>query len=148
MSTRAKDRNREIAILLLKWTAVEAKKQVCKILQNDTDSSIIPELGDALGLHGSCEVSDYGDWETCRYKGGDSNDITVMPQHELFSLDLKVKSYNIIISRLLMSKHKVSTNFLCFTSSWQVSIQNIDKKSINLLAIVEYPYLKRMALLS
>ena len=74
------------------------QKTACKILQNDSvDSSIIPELGDALGLHGSCEVSDYGDWETCRYKGGDSNDITVMLQHELFSSDLKVKSHDIII---------------------------------------------------
>jgi len=70
ISTRAMDRIREVTISLLKSTAVQAKRQVCKILQkHGIDSDSIAELDDVFSpsswQHGSCALSDYGDWETC-----------------------------------------------------------------------------------
>lgn len=70
ISTRAMDRIREVTISLLKSTAVQAKRQVCKILQkHGIDSGSIAELDDVFSpsswQHGSCELSNYGDWENC-----------------------------------------------------------------------------------
>ena len=70
ISTRAMDRIREVTISLLKSTALQAKRQVFKILQeHGIDSDSIPELDDVFSpgswQHGSCELSDYGDWENC-----------------------------------------------------------------------------------
>lgn len=54
----------------------------------------------------------------------DFADGTVVQQHELFNCDHQSLK---IILKLLMSKQKGNTNFRCFTSSWQISIQNIDQ---------------------
>jgi len=62
ISTRAMDRIREVTISLLKSTAVQAKRQVCKILQKyGIDSGSIAELDDVCSpswQHGSCGAFD------------------------------------------------------------------------------------------
>lgn len=71
----------------------------------------------------------------------DFADGTVVQQHELFNCDHQSLK---IILKLLMSKQKGNTNFRCFTSSWQISIQNIDQIEVNKPAgNCEYRYLKK-----
>ena len=200
ISTRAMDRIREVTISLLTSTALQAKRQVFKILQeHGIDSDSIPELDDVFSpgswQHGSCELSDYGDWENCypnlspkeiklgtrrqwkRFKNGKYRitqyserfyyvsliaslevllnnrkilDMVAEPyisEPQLFSVDrqsLKIILYYDdldITNEQTKRKHKLSLFYFQLANIYPE--YRSKSKSINLLAIVEYWYLKK-----